>query len=308
MRYVILSICLWFVGYTLFFFSTMGIPSTTSKWVHDVYTYKDSIAHNTTSPKIVISGGSSTLFGIDAQMIQKELGIPTINYGVNAGVMLPVILDKTKQILKPNDILIMPLEYDLYLYDSIPNAQMIDYITSYAPEIFYTLTTKEQFSIYWHIQTKSIIQKLTQPLKEPNDIYGVHNIDTNGNQINTNKSNQTQSQLNSVLSSKPYTYQVDINNIPQGIKDLKKFKIYCDSINVKIVFIPPPLLKHPIYYQNPFFQNIKEILLQNGFTYISDPYDNLYEYDSFFNTEYHLIDKVRTTHTAKLIKLFHQIN
>ncbi|MCX6075621.1 MAG: hypothetical protein NTW78_01895 [Campylobacterales bacterium] len=301
-KYFIYGVLVWAVAYLSIFFIALGNPSNTSKWVHDVYAKKTIIASATPSPRVVISAGSNALFGIDSKAISKAFNLPVVNYAVNAGLMLPVILYKTKQIIREGDILIMPLEYDMYLYDGNPNEQMIDYITSYEPNILSTLTIKEQFYTFWQITLKSILIKQMQEIQTPKDIYGAHNIDSHGDQLNTKKADQTQQQRNELQATKPYNY----NNLYKGNElsytHLKEFAVYCQQNHIKLILVPSVLLYKPDYKDKYFFNFLPQKLKELGFTYTGNPYDYMYNEEFFFNTDYHLNSEAREYNTQKIIK------
>jgi len=65
-------------------------------------------------PKIVIVGGSSSLFSVRCQLIERALGRPCVNMAVTAGIGIDLILDKALGAIGPGDMVILPLEYDFY--------------------------------------------------------------------------------------------------------------------------------------------------------------------------------------------------
>ncbi|MGZ8944556.1 MAG: hypothetical protein ACXW1W_03925 [Methylococcaceae bacterium] len=81
--------------------------------------------------KIIIAGGSSTLFGIDAEYASKSLNIPVINFGLTAGLRLEKILNEVDSVIEQDDYLILPLEptyYDCNYYGKLTSSQVTDII------------------------------------------------------------------------------------------------------------------------------------------------------------------------------------
>lgn len=68
---------------------------------------------NTTSPRIILTGGSNVSFGLDASMMQKALGVPVINDGLHAGLGV-VPLRELGEYLRPGDVVVISLEYSLF--------------------------------------------------------------------------------------------------------------------------------------------------------------------------------------------------
>ncbi|RUA00014.1 MAG: hypothetical protein DSY89_07400, partial [Deltaproteobacteria bacterium] len=58
---------------------------------------KEKIAKSIQTKKIVIVAGSNALFGIKSKMLSKALHMPVLNYGVNAGIELPLTLELAKR-------------------------------------------------------------------------------------------------------------------------------------------------------------------------------------------------------------------
>lgn len=64
--------------------------------------------------KIVLLGGSSVLYGFNTNEMQRRLGKPTFNAGVNVGLGFRYMLDKIEPHLKPGDHVVLPLEFNQY--------------------------------------------------------------------------------------------------------------------------------------------------------------------------------------------------
>ena len=68
---------------------------------------------NTPSPRIILAGGSNVSFGIDAELMQRTLGIPVINDGLHAGLGV-VPLRELQDYLRAGDVIIVSLEYPMF--------------------------------------------------------------------------------------------------------------------------------------------------------------------------------------------------
>ena len=68
---------------------------------------------NAPGPRIILAGGSNVSFGLDAQLMQRTLGIPVINDGLHAGLGI-VPLRELAEYLRPGDVVIISLEYQLF--------------------------------------------------------------------------------------------------------------------------------------------------------------------------------------------------
>ncbi len=71
------------------------------------------LLRNTSSPRIILVGGSNVSFGIDAQLMQRRLGIPVINDGLHAGLGVAP-LRELQEYIHAGDVIIISLEYQLF--------------------------------------------------------------------------------------------------------------------------------------------------------------------------------------------------
>ncbi|MCR5210208.1 MAG: leucine-rich repeat domain-containing protein [Lachnospiraceae bacterium] len=71
---------------------------------------------NTPSPRIIVIGGSSTAFGTDSKLIEKELGEPCVNFGLYAAIGLKPMLDLSASSIRPGDTVIICPETDSQMY------------------------------------------------------------------------------------------------------------------------------------------------------------------------------------------------
>jgi hypothetical protein len=68
---------------------------------------------NTPAPRIILAGGSNVALGLDAELMQKTLGVPVINDGLHAGLGV-VPLRELKEYIRPGDVIIISLEYTIF--------------------------------------------------------------------------------------------------------------------------------------------------------------------------------------------------
>jgi len=285
-------------------------PTKTSQWVYDAYKKKTKIANSIQKKKMIIVAGSNVLFGCDSKKLSKAFHIPVINFGVNAGVLLPYTLYKAKKVIKKGDVVIMPLEYPMYVYDGKPNEQMIDFIFSRDFDMFWHLTLKEQFYMVWNITFDRVYRgyKAEGGKEVSRGLFGVHHIDKNGDQIKTDKKYQNAWMKNQVYNNfakNPEHYGAEFKESSLSWKYLDEFIAWCKTNDVKLIFMPSTLLKHQSYFTDKkekwFYKNIKNIIEKKGLPYIGNPYDYMYDKKYYFDSNFHLVKKGREIRTKKMI-------
>ena len=108
---------------------------------------------NTPSPRMILVGGSNVSFGIDAELMQRTLGIPVINDGLHAGLGLAP-LRELKDYIHEGDVIIISLEYNLFVNQDVMNGD-------------------PAFLSDWIEYSPSRIKYLSDPWKEAPRIYAI---------------------------------------------------------------------------------------------------------------------------------------
>jgi hypothetical protein len=279
----------------------------TSQWVFDVYKKKKAYAQSIDEKKIVILSGSNALFGINSKMLEDAFGVKVVNYGVNAGVLLPYMLYKSKEIIKPKDVVILPLEYHVYTYDGTPNTQMIDTIFSRDIDFFYALTPKEQFLTVWNITLERILAGYEAKGGTPvnSGLYGAHNVDARGDQIGATaaaKNEYIEKELDALM---PNNYGKIYKKDALAWYYLEEFVSWCDARDVKVVFMPTTMLFFDVYKKDSkerwFYENIAKEVEAKGWSFVGEPYEYMYTKEHYFNTDFHLTSEARDMRTKQMI-------
>ena len=90
-------------------------PVPAEYWVGEMITIKKELVKEYAGKnKIIIAGGSSTLFGIDAEYASKSLDMPVLNFGLHAGLRLGRILQIVSSVVEHGDVLVLALEPPYY--------------------------------------------------------------------------------------------------------------------------------------------------------------------------------------------------
>ena len=276
-----------------------------SQWVWDAYEKKSKIAK--VGKKLLVVAGSNALFGIDSKMLSKELNMPVVNFGVNAGVLLPYTLYKAKEVIGAGDVVLLPLEYPMYSYDGVPNEQMIDYIFSRDFDAFFSLSLKEQFYMVWNITFKRLYEGYMAlgGKSVESGLYGAHNIDNNGDQIHTDLKYKSKAMQKELDKLKANHYGAEFHQDSLSWSYLKDFVSWCERRDVEVIFIPSTLMYFDEYKNDKkerwFYENIANVVRKKGFTYVGEPYNYMYDKSYYLNTDFHLVKEGREMRTKQII-------
>ena len=309
--YFLLFMFLSFLVWVGVVFGQVGNPTKTSQWIFDAYEKKYEIAKSIKKRKIIVVAGSNALFGVDSKMLRRAFGMPVVNYGVNAGIELPLTLFLAKRVINKGDIIISPLEYPMYSYDGTAGVQMIDYILSREISLFWRLSLYEQFYILWHVSMKRVWDGYfnQSKTKVTKGLYGAHHIDENGDQINTQVKYRSAWMFGEVINNyakKPEKYGEEFDKGAMGWGYLDNFVQWCKKRDVSIVFIPSTLLKDKSYFNDEkekwFYENISKEVRDRGWDFVGNPYSFMYDKSLYFNTNFHLIEKAKDIRTKQIIE------
>ena len=112
-------------------------------------TDKIEILTSTTSPRIIIVGGSNTAFGIDSELLQMKSGYNVVNMGLNGNLGMRFMLHTIEPFLQQGDIVLIMPEFDsivstnesigpAYVQVLLTNPRLARYIHS-PQEVYYFL-------------------------------------------------------------------------------------------------------------------------------------------------------------------------
>lgn len=85
------------------------------------YDHSKFLLKSVASPRIIIDGGSSSMFGIVPAMMEKELRVPVVDAADNGSIPLRMKIYRVFQYARPGDTIILPLEWVYYTRSEIPS-------------------------------------------------------------------------------------------------------------------------------------------------------------------------------------------
>ena len=302
---VLLFSVVWIVGIQM----QRHVPTETSRWVFDAYQLKLAAAQAARGPRILVVAGSNALFGIDSAQLETAWQRPAINLAINAGLRLPYILDTSRRIARAGDIILLPIEYGLYLYDGKQSTQIIDYVVARDPAYLDSLDFISQLRFAVEMGPERWLRGLRDLPDKPvvSGTYGTHHIDRRGDQTHTDASDQTPNDQAEVAAAKARNYGARALKERDGWALLSDYSRWASAHGICLIGLPSAFLKQVEYETNPveraFYETLPERVRATGIQYYGRPQDFMYPADKFFNTDYHLQSSARSQHTAQLLKV-----
>lgn len=287
----------------------LGVPTPSSRWVFDAYQHKIAAANTVLAPRILIVAGSNAMFGIDSGQIEAYWHRPVINLAVNAGLGLPYILDASKRVARPGDVILMPMEYALYLDDGTPNAQVIDFVVGRDLNYWRQLSLIQRLSFAASMAPERWIQGLRHPTDNVvmSGTYGAHHLDLRGDQTHSSAADQTPADKAAVQATKAWNYGARSTTEIGGWHLLSQYAKWAQENKVCVIAVPTVLQYHKKYDTDPqdvlFYSSVASRVNSAGIPYVGSPRNFMYPDAWFFDTDHHLQDWARSRHTAALLAI-----
>jgi len=255
-------------------------------------------------PKIIIIGGSSTAFGIRSDLMEQQLGMPVVNFGLYASLGTKIMLDLSKVNIGQNDIIIIAPEQDKqtlstyfnpdsawkaldgsfryleYIHsDDMP--KMLGNLVSFAAEKYKYLSKGEKPEVKG-VYTKEAFNKygdISYP-RPSNTMFGAFDK-------NTPISFDTD-----ILSEDFLAYLNDYCRYAQG----KKARVFFSFSPMNSLALEADTDSEDIYN---YFSYLQDKL---DFPVISNPETYLMEPNWFYDSNFHMNDSGAVLHTRNLTR------
>ena len=291
----------------MLFWANFGVPMEQERYLNEWLVKKDAYANSCTGRKIMFISGSNTLFGVDANLIEKSLGICTVNYGTHAALRF-YNLERGKKHLRAGDIVILPLEYQFYTWNHDEfDSELGSYLLGYDKSEIEKFSVIDKLKFIVQQNTKDLAkfayQRIRQPAKNEGE-YSSQYLNINGDMTNNHVDKKLpdsalQSKIgNTVFDSQPVS--VDAEN------ELTSFINYCQKNNITVYAAWPNFLWRNNEFTGNDLEGIRSIeaFYKSQNVEILGNYDDcLYDVDLFYDTSYHLNEKGKRIHTEYLIQL-----
>lgn len=290
--------CIVIVG---MFFSVVSGKPTFEDTYQSVIQRKYEHLKGTNEKKIIIVGGSSAGFGIDASYLEEKTGHKVVNMGLYAGFGNLFNTEIIKENINKGDIVILAYEYTLN-EDCFESLGDIDAITTGVDnklEIYKMLPLKTYKIILGNIINYA--KKKYTYIPSSSGVYSSQSFDGKGNMIYKREK--------CVMEN----YKDNINIYGQVTKDklkitkdnlnyLKELKKWIERKGASIYFSVPAVLKEAVLPNTSEFNYYKIKIEEAGIDFISDPEEYLFDSQYMYDTIYHCNSKGERKRTELLYK------
>lgn len=291
----------------------LGVPTENERYFHELLQKKERAALAVNEPKLLLVAGSSALFGLNAQLIRDQTGIPTVNFGTHLPLGTRYILHLTQLMARPGDTVLLAFEYEAYDYGPIDghwrSGALIGYLVACDPRYLLSLPLAERYAVvmsmplerFWYGLFHSIIRAKRV---EKNPTYNSEEaVDAIGDEIANSRARRPPDPPAFAYLSEPLVYGMPEE--PAGFPPIEAFCRWACQHHVRVLATFPNILRRS-EYDSPqtretlgrirgFFRSIEVPLLGNA-------EDLMLPRDQFFDTPYHLTKEAARARTERLVK------
>lgn len=276
------------------------------------YDKKGQIADSIQAKKIIFAGGSNVQYGIRAGLVQKKLGIPTVNFGIHAGLPFSYILEQVKKIAKPGDTIVLIPEYEYYFLD--PNALnpvSLRYL-SVCGQDFIKKNPNKYFELLLTIPPEILFARLlVNSKKVASEVQGKvqeHEsaFDQFGDRNWISKDRMSDREKRLIERVKPTNLADPFSDkhAPFPEAEFKAFQAWCQNNGIQLLITYPNTVYFDEYEKsNPqkFLGQLQSFYSNNKFKTLMTPSDSMLPREDFFDTVYHLNKEGADKRTSMLI-------
>jgi len=270
---------------------------------------KHELLQNTTSPRIILIGGSCTGFSVNSEMIKEKTGFNPVNMGLFAQFGLRYVLEEVKYNLRKDDVIIVMPEYHHFYYFLDGHRGLLELLFAY-PSSLMNLTSFKQYANilkFYPSFLDSKLKVLGERILEffSSQEHKIQSYKRSGfNQYGDEVAHL--SDIGKDVSKRPFFHkfvdQSDINFDKEAIEVLNEFFDYGKSKGASVYFSFPTIPDQHAENNSSFISTVHTQLSEHlKMPMINNPQSRVMFLSLFHDTIYHLNREGRDQSTEKMI-------
>lgn len=285
----------------------LGVPTERTRYLDEWWKKKETYAKSIDGKKILIVSGSNTLFSVRASDIEKKINIPTVNFGVHAGLGLKYILNRVSGVLNEEDIIVLPLEYEMYQGIENYGGEFGMYVTARDEEYFNKMPVPEKVLFIYSTKPKDILYGLKEKFRPSKQHFGNYDskyLNNNGDMLN-NRSEKRKSDNELLAVTKDKIFSADLCPSDDFKEYMSEFLSLCRSKDIKVIAMYPAWCRKNKALIKSDMENITAIekyWKSENVTVLNDLESNLYDVHYFYDGNYHMNNLGAEYRTSQIIK------
>lgn len=253
-------------------------------------------------PKIILVGNSNLSFGIDSELIEKELGMPVVNLGLHGSLGNAFHEQISKICIGEGDILVV-CHTSFSDDDKIPDPELAWITYDYNNELLPVIRRKDYIDMLISYPTylrKSYLLWLTKRGNiKTDDCYSRMAFNEYGDVVF--KPEEGQMDVDAFFSGAGYAIPQINDTCVNRLNELNQFCLDCGA-KMCVAGYPIAFGEYATYSEDDFISFEGSLRAKLDCDVISNYTDYFYPYEYFYNTMYHLTEEGTKIRTKQLIK------
>jgi hypothetical protein len=274
--------------------------------IADLLRFKSSYARQVNSPKLLIFAGSNARFSHRCETIEPLLHLPCVNFGVARGIGLDYLFGELEPLLRPGDIVYMPLEYDWYLDNKVaamtgPDAALMFYGDKAR---LAKLGWERVLHAFFSFDPPFLVSGLIEMGLEENGFQrrvGIGSLTPQGDETGHTDA-EAQPYRAYIASVEPFIPSADALAAPSYAQaQVAGFLVWATAHQVMVIGgLPTTFADAPV--TNETVAAIRRIYEKSGQRFLALASRSQYPRDCFFDTYAHLVERCQIAHSTMLAR------
>ncbi len=304
----LIILCLTYVGVV---YAQVGAPTKSSEIRHKTLLVKHELYQKMPKDqnKLVFISGSNSLQGLSCQQIEEEIEINCFNGGIAFALGIDYIFYNAKKWVKPGDVVLLPLEYESYLYNGEPNNTAIDYIFARDYPYFKQSGWDTQMKFMGGVSFLRLVEGIeSRDKNEDIDLEEQFSrMNEYGDATIMFEETMTAEQIEKRDKLPPWQSLIKSHYVSEskGLSSIEKFIKYCRDNDIEVLATWPNTIRFEIYQQpntQSLFKSIADFYAHLEVPIIGTPEQAMYDISLFYDSQYHLHNRGVKIRTADLIE------
>jgi hypothetical protein len=276
--------------------------------------YHEILLDQVPSPRIIVDSGSNSAHGIVPELIEAAFGRPTIVVSDFVNVPLQLKISRLEKYARAGDMIILPLEWQLYYWDSYPSdfieraIASNDYFNTSAYYFFLSKLDQIQF-IMGYMNRKYIFAGLTRRFNESHRVslrrqFGRVYVNMGLGVGGDVKMGDLRTR--DVQGRPCREFMIPAGPISDAVPRIaERLAALQSTRNVKVVLTWPSVAGNDCYdfeSLDHLVSQVKELFARAGISVVSDPRRSMFSDDHMLNSYYHVDPAAARERTNRLIE------
>lgn len=275
-------------------------------WVETLLARKAAAARSVDGRKILLVGGSGALFGLDAALLAKETGIPAVNMGIHGGLGADFILHEALEALRPGDLAVLALEYNLFADDTWAFSKMaVAASLSRGLGYFGSLPWEGRLEYLRYVTLGNLLEqdlgRFVTWTQRARDTYLVRDVDPLGSQTGATPDDASRASLRASMGRQELV--VRMNPQCRAARAVRDFVTRCRARGVTVLATWPNTYAHPELEGADFARFVRDFrafYAALDVPVLGEPQEAALPFDLMYDTLYHPSAAGQRLRTARL--------